>query len=213
MLFEVFLPSSLYFGYSVFTLYDEYLKLKRNQKLSDGEHLYSDDKYDNIIALYSNKQVFNTPFYLNTGGNSIGVGIPIGGGFSEEEETVYTKVHRNSSRNMDSDLENYTITDINDGSIINKNIYYINTIDMFKNTCDNYNIPSNKFPIKLPLKVVHMKIPENTKIWQPTKWKIAGTDIEKVAWRTAKRRRNFGLFATSGILTVSCMMIYLTEKR
>jgi hypothetical protein len=192
MLFEVFLGTSLYTGYGLYKFYDDKLKLQRGQTLSDGERLEPHDGYQTMIQILKTEKEIEMPMYINTG--TTGLSIPLGGGTVERDKILVEKlVHA-----TDETKSKYAqLADFRYGTPKLTQIGFMNTQEQLD------------LPAKFPL--YHKSLFLKDKVYMPTRWQIAGTNIEQVAAMTAKARHHnmTRIIAAGFVAAVSGAMFYV----
>ncbi len=196
MLPTVFAASTGYIGYQAAMAKIESDQLMRDVTLMDGTALHTVPGVNTLTAIIRKKTVVNMPMYINTGGNSAGISIPVGGGSETESKTILTvaSVYDEVNKLMDQEkpssapLVNHVLLDLDkpNGQPIEKR--YLNDSVDFKTTLGELNVPHNSIPAYFPLKVVQMKNVVQPQ-WSCNRWKVLGSQKHKVAWYVAKMRR------------------------
>lgn len=204
MLFEVFLGTSLYTVYGLYRYYDEKLKLQRGQTLSDGERLESHEGYQTMIQILKTEKEIEMPMYINTG--TTGLSIPIGGGTVEKDKILVEKLVHGTDETKSKYVQ---LADFRYGTPKMTQVGYMNTQDQLELVARTVKLDTTTFPAKFPL--YHKSLFLKDKVYMPTRWQIAGTNMAQVAAMTAKARQSNlnPVLATGFIATLTGIFFYM----
>ncbi len=196
MLPSVFAASTGYVGYQVAMAKIESDQLMRDVTLMDGTALHTVPGVHTLTEIICNKSVVEMPMYINTGGNSAGISIPVGGETKTKSETILTvaSVYDEVNKLIDQEkpsstpLVNYQLLDLEkpNGQPVEKT--YINDITNFNTVMNTLKVSPNSIAVYFPLKVVQMKNVVQPQ-WSCNRWKVLGSQKQTVAWYVAKMRR------------------------
>ena len=181
----------------------EYQALLKGQSVR-GETIRVADGYKTLVRIAQDKARIEMPTYVNTGGNSTGISIPIGGGTVVEEEPLLHKaVHTNETQSITGGV-------IADFRFPNKSdLRYLNTAEDVDNFCAQHAIPKYSFPITLPLKVYTITPVE--KLYTSTRWRLAGSSQAQVA-RVSMRWRYGNSFVALGLVAVGSGLLVAVDS-
>lgn len=179
----------------------EYQSLMKGQT-ARGETIRVADGYKALVRIAQDKARIEMPIYVNTGGNSAGISIPIGGGTAVEEEPLLDKaVHTDESQSITGGV-------IADFRFPNKSeLQYLNTAEDVDNFCEQHAIPRYSFPITLPLKAYTITPVE--KLYTSSRWRLAGSNQAQVARVSVRWRYGNSFVALALVSAASAGLIAL----
>jgi len=159
-------------GYCLGSGVHSYIRYKNIRKnCLDGQNQLSviADKVE-AIEFFGYKQSFNHPVYIAPS-DSTSTGIPLGGGVSEKEVKLFSKVGW---------FLNHQIID-RDGGVTG----YINNQKSLLEKLSKYNISETEFPISFPMKVIEYNFDGGVYLLD----KIASANQQKIALHYALKKR------------------------
>ncbi len=145
------------------------------------EHLPPVEKF---IELATASKHWDPPMYLNTGGN-IGIGIPIGGGFTDEMKVLATFVKPVEVKDERIEPTALRVTDTDYRA---DKAFWVNTPDSLKHYLDQNTLNASSFPAMLPLKVLEYPVPPGATVWKHRTTGIIGSNRLAVVKAVAARR-------------------------
>lgn len=134
--------------------------------------------------LYTAKQEFRAPIYVNMGNS--GIGIPVGGRL----DTEYIRAHSKFINGKGNTWTNYWAPD-HEGRV-----RWINTVEQLSNVASQYKIDTGSFPVSLPIKLHEHKW--EGPVWCDRRAARIGTNKRLVA-RAAAMARRMPLSITAGV--------------
>jgi len=203
VLLETFALSSAYAGFSQFRLYKDCEDLMNGKTLrsqsGSKDTLVETTDIEKYVGLVTSEVEFHPPTYINTGSISLGVGIPVGGGFSTEERFVFkTALSKESKEAQEFTVTNFG-TPFSSGKDVTakKVVKYMNDLPAFKQYLEENKIDTCQFPIHLPMKVIEVTPDITRPTYLSNSYNIAGTNKRDVArmiainrnWQTYKYGR------------------------
>lgn len=144
--------------------------------------------------LYTAKQTYRPPVYLNTGTGHVSVGIPVGNG---EVDTEYRRTYSKfRAKDTSSSYTNYW------SPSERGRISWINTADQLANVSNRYSIDTSAFPVAFPIRVHEHTWPGP--VWHDQKAARIGPNKLEVA-RAAAWARRFPYSVTAAAVAVVTM--------
>ena len=197
VLLETFAVSSMYATVAGVHLRTEYLNLLRGRPMKARTAGREPDlicKLENdktkFIGLLASKMEFDPPMYLNTPNHYGGLSVPMGGGFSVEEEFVYKTMYTPDEEHS----KDWLITDFGTpysfktDPDVKRDVMYMNTLSQLQVYLDENKIENTQFPIRLPMKVIEVKPGKGKPTYFANNYKIAGSNMDAVAFLTMINR-------------------------
>lgn len=149
------------------------------------------------VELYSAKQEFSPPIYINTGGRT-GLSIPVGGSM----DTEYVRAH-SKFNTAEGSWTNYWAPDLQG------RVRWINTVDQLSNVASQYKIDTGAFPVSLPIKLHEHKW--DGPVWADRRSARIGPNKVAVA-RAAAFARRMPLSLTAGVAAVGTLGMIVIYK-
>lgn len=212
MLLETWFISSLYTAYGLTKYFLDSQRLVSKTSLHPS--LQTADTLEEVnppvekcIELSSNVKEWNPPVYMNLG-SSVGVGVPISGGYSDDMKTIATFVKPKSG----TDLITPSSMRILDLERPADKQYWLNTPDCLKEYISQNSIHSSSFPAVLPMFVREFTAPSNTRMFKHKDTGIMGSDILAVAKAVATKRhfKNTPFIMSASLAGCTTLYIMIT---
>ncbi len=174
---EAFVASSLYTAGNVANYFIAKHALKQGEKLTDGSKVEELKDTTKFVECSTERVEQDAPMFLNTGGQHLGLIVPIGGGSHIDTRKLLTGVLASDPK---ASQWNWTITDLDGRPCTVPKRFWLNSADDLKQYFGTNGIPQDIAPLSIPMSVREVHIPAGLPVYAVRARATAGTNLDSV---------------------------------